>query len=280
MKNKVNLSKISYLKANNILVLSAKFWFISAILGQFIFAYYIAAFYGGHALNTDFKAWNKALTHGFVVGEDIGNSFLIFHILFAFIITVAGPMQFMSSIRGRFPSFHRINGRIYLFTTLIMGATGLYLTMSGRKLAGDPTQQLPFLLSGFLILIFGFFTLYTALKRNFKAHRRWALRLFLIVNGVWFFRIGLNLWLMLMGGPVGFDMETFQGPFLTILGYASFLGVFPLSILELYFLAQNSSKVYGKIVMGSLLVLLTLATLIGIYATLFGMWLPILSTSN
>jgi hypothetical protein len=80
-----------------------------------------------------------------------------------------------------------------------------------------------------------------------------------------------------MGGPVGFDMETFQGPFLTVLGYSSFLGVLPLSILELYFLAQNCPKIYGKIAMASLLVLLTLGMLVGIYATLFGMWLPILS---
>ena len=37
------------------------------------------------------------------------------------------------------------------------------------------------------------------------------------MNGVWFFWLGLLLWLMIHQQPVGFDPKTFTGPFLTFL---------------------------------------------------------------
>ncbi len=33
-----------------------------------------------------------------------------------------------------------------------------------------------------------------ALARNIDAHKRWAVRTFIVVSGVWFFRVGLMLW--------------------------------------------------------------------------------------
>ncbi len=36
--------------------------------------------------------------------------------------------------------------------------------------------------------------LHYALARNIDAHKRWALRTFIVVSGVWFFRVGLMLW--------------------------------------------------------------------------------------
>lgn len=264
------------LRADKFLNASVTIWFSCAVVGQFIFAYYIAAFYGGHAVNLDFESWNAPLTHGYVVGQNIGNFTLIVHLLFAFIITVGGPVQFVPYFRRRFPVFHRVNGRIYLLTAFIMSITGLYLGLSGREVAGDPSQQGLLVLGAFLILIFSFLALRTAMARNFRAHRRWALRLFLIANGVWFFRIGLFLWLFINGGrPVGFDMETFQGPFLTVLGFTTYLGGLPLIMLEFYFYAQRKhTKEVNKWIVASLLFAMTIAMIIGTYATFFGMWLP------
>ena len=50
------------------------------------------------------------------------------------------------------------------------------------------------------------------MNHQLKAHREWAIRLFLVVSGVWFFRVFLMLWLTINQGPAGFDIETFQGP--------------------------------------------------------------------
>jgi hypothetical protein len=57
--------------------------------------------------------------------------------------------------------------------------------------------------------------------------------MYMVVNGVWFFRMGLMSWLLLNGGPAGFDPKTFTGPFqtaLAILTYAvpiQVVGYFP-----------------------------------------------------
>jgi hypothetical protein len=40
---------------------------------------------------------------------------------------------------------------------------------------------------------------------------------------VWFFRLGLTLWLLVHQAPVGFDPKTFSGPFLIVLTLAQSL---------------------------------------------------------
>ena len=81
--------------------------------------------------------------------------------------------------------------------------------------AGDPTQDISIGIQAIYIILFAVLTIRYARGRQFAKHRIWALRLFLVVNGVWFFRVGLMFWLVVNGGPVGFDPDTFTGPFLT-----------------------------------------------------------------
>ena len=99
-----------------------------------------------------------------------------------------------------------------------------------------------------------------------------ALRLFLVVSGVWFFRIGLMLWIVVNRGPAGFDPVTFSGPFLTILSFAQYL--LPLAVLELYFRAQRSTMAGVHVSMAAGLTVLTLVTAGGIAAATMLMWLP------
>jgi hypothetical protein len=111
-----------------------------------------------------------------------------------------------------------------------------------------------------------------ALARNFTAHRRWALRLFMVVSAVWFFRIGLMLWLVIFQAPVGFDPDTFIGPFASFMAFAQYL--IPLAVLELYFGAQATANVKVKLAMATFLVCLTLAMAAGIFGAVMGLWLP------
>jgi len=96
------------------------------------------------------------------------------------------------------------------------------------------------------------------------------MRLFLVANAVWFFRIGLMLWLMVNQGPVGIDMETFTGPALVFISYAQFL--LPLAVLQLYFSAQASQSAYLKFTTSILIFVLALATLAGVAAASMMMW--------
>src|SRR6185369_7494995 len=112
----------------------------------------------------------------------------------------------------------------------------------------------------------------TALARDFVAHRRWMVRLFLAVGGVWFFRVGFMAWVGYHGGPVGFDPRTFTGPFLTFLSFAQTL--LPLAVLELYFRAQESSRPGARLAMAATLVGLTIAMGFGIFVAANVMWVP------
>jgi hypothetical protein len=105
-------------------------------------------------------------------------------------------------------------------------------------------------------------------------HRRWALRLFLAVSAVWFFRVMLMFWIVLWGRPVGFDGTTFQGPFLDFLSFAQYL--LPLALLELYFRAQQATRPAQRIAMAGGLGVLTLATGAGIAVAAMALWLPLM----
>jgi tetratricopeptide (TPR) repeat protein len=105
-----------------------------------------------------------------------------------------------------------------------------------------------------------------------KAHRHWALRLFLVVGGVWFFRVGLMFWLLLNKGPVGFDPDAFRGPFLSFLSFVQYL--LPLAVLEIYLCTRERGGTLGRLAMSAGLFVLTIARGTGIFAATVGMCLP------
>ena len=79
-------------------------------------------------------------------------------------------------------------------------------------------------------------------------------------------------WLVVNQGPVGFDPQTFQGPFLSFLAFAQYL--VPLAVLELYFRAQRSPSAVNRMTMAVGLSVLTLMMMVGIGAAFMFMWLP------
>jgi len=138
----------------------------------------------------------------------------------------------------------------------------LYLLWIRNANTGSVVQALGITLDAVLIMFCAAMTLRHALAREFGVHRRWAIRLFLVVSGSWFFRVGLFFWIILNHGPVGFDPKTFQGPFLYFLSFAESL--LPLAVFELYLRAQAGAGAAGKFAMAAGLVLMSVATGIGI----------------
>lgn len=250
---------------------AAVFWFVVVVLGQLIFVGYIAGFYGRAALRGDFDAWNKVLPHGYVPGDTFGNAVLGAHLAFAIVITLGGALQLTPAIRRIAPRFHRWNGRVYLFSALLMSVGGFVMGLT-RTTVGGLAQHIALDINAALILVFAALALRHAMARRFDAHRRWALRLFLAVSGVWFFRVGLMAWLLANQKPVGFDPVTFSGPFLIILAFAQYL--LPLAVLELYFRARASTAAGPRLAMAAGLSLLTLVIAAGIVGASLMMWLP------
>jgi Predicted membrane protein (DUF2306) len=257
--------------ASKALSAAATFWFVVAAAGQLMFAFYIAVFYGGSAARGDVAAWSKVLPRGVVPGDTAGNIFLATHLLLALMITVMGLLQLLPRIRARVPVLHRWNGRAYIALAIMAALGGLYLLWV-RGTVGDTGQHLGTSLNALLILLCAAMTLGFAVARDIATHRRWALRLFLVVGGVWFFRVGLMLWLLIFQAPVGFDDNTFTGPFLTALTFAQTL--LPLAVLELYLRAKAHGSATIQSAAAATLFILTIAMGAGIFGAAMGMWLP------
>ena len=250
---------------------AARFWFVVALVGQFAFAFSIAAFYGLTALRGNFQAWNKVLANGYEAGATMGNAALAGHILFATVISIAGALQLIPGIRNRFPAFHHWNGRLFVLAAFTQAISGIYLTLSGRRLVGDTTQHVVSVFGAVLIMFCAGMALRYAMARDFTTHRRWALRLFLVASGSWFIRLGFTLTLALFG-PIGFDQTTFSGPLLTFWTFAQYL--LPLGVLELYLFAQDHPGALRRMATAGVLFVLTLAMGAGIALVTIGSWVP------
>lgn len=252
------------------LTLAARAWFATALAGQIIFISYLLAFYWMAALQGNFAAWNKVLPNAHVAGNSWGNAAIAVHVLIAAIVTLGGPLQLFGRRRARCPAFHRWNGRVYLVTVVLASLTGLYLNATRR--ADNLVQQLGIDINALLILAAAFIAVRHAMHGRTAAHRRWALRLFLLVSGSWFFRVGLMFWIAANGGPAGFDPGTFQGPALIILGFLQWL--VPLAVLELYFYARDRGLARARIAASVTLLAATVVTAIGVVVATMAFWWP------
>lgn len=259
--------------ADGALKASASFWYLTTLAGQAAFALYVVAFYGGAAAHGRFENWNHVLVGGFVRGGLVGNVVLAAHLLLAVVVTVGGPLQLLPRLRARAPAFHRWNGRLYLTLAFAVTLAGLYAVWT-RGTAGGAMMRFGISLNGVLILACGVQAWRLALAGRMDAHRRWALRTFILVSGVWFFRVGLMAWILANQGPVGIG-DDFDGPFVRFWAFGCYL--VPLAVLELYLRARSRPEAAAKAGMASLLFVLTAGMALGIVGASVGMWLPHLS---
>jgi uncharacterized membrane protein len=267
MTNRLELNSV----AETTLKAAARFWFVVAVLGQLVFAFAVASFYGLTALRGDFHGWSKFITHGWVPGDHMGNFAVAMHVTSAVVVMLAGAVQLIPRVRNRFPAFHRWNGRIYIVTACALGIAGLYMTWV-RGSIGDLSQHIGGSLNAVLIWLCAAMALRYAVARDFKTHRRWALRLFLVASAAWFYRIAFFLTLIIFNGPFGFDPATFTGPFPTVMSFAQYL--FPLAVLEIYLRAQDRPGALRRMATAGILFVLTLAMGAGIFAVTMAIWVP------
>lgn len=250
---------------------AAAAWAGVAVLGQLLFAVYVAGFFGPAAVAGRWETWNKVLPHGYVAGDTAGNVVVALHLAFAVAIIVGGAVQLVPMIRRRWPQVHRWNGRAYLVSAAIMSLGGLVMVWT-RGSVGDTSQHIAISLNALLILGCAVMAWRSARARRFDAHRAWALRLFLVVGGVWFFRVFFSLWVVVNRGPAGFDPETFTGPFLTFLAFAQYL--VPLAVLELYLRVRRDGGSAARYATAALLGVASVVTLAGVACAAMVLWLP------
>lgn len=256
--------------ADGVLTASTIFWFVVAATGQAFFAIYIALFYGGTSLRGDVQAWNEVVPGRVVAGDLTGFLAMAAHVALAFVVTAAGPLQLIPILRARLPGLHRWTGRVYVCLAFIISLGGLYLVWGHRDADDTLLGSSPLTLNAFLIMGFAAMTLKHALARRIDIHRRWALRLFLAMSGVWFLRVGVMMWILTLGVEgLGARLD---GPVGTFLKFACY-GV-PLIVLEIYFMVRRQHRALPKLAMAGVITILTLLMGggIGMAATVF--WLP------
>jgi uncharacterized membrane protein len=257
--------------ADSTLKAAAAFWFIVVVLGELIFATTVASFYGLTAARGNWQQWNKSMTHGYTPGRPLANLVVAIHLASAVIILLSGAFQLIPLIRRRAPLFHRWNGRVYMVTAFTVSLAGLYMLWF-RGTVGDLSQHLGQSLDAVLIMLCSVFALRYALLRDFKAHRRWALRLFMVVSASLFIRAGIFLSFAINHGPFGFNAATFSGPFLTFMSFGQYL--VPLAVLEIYLRTQESAGAFGRFAMAAGLFVLTIGLGAGIVVVTTAAFLP------
>ena len=67
--------------ADTALEAAARLWYLTAVAGQLLFVFTVAAFYASAAVRGNFQAWNRSMTRGYVAGETIGNVTVAVHLL-------------------------------------------------------------------------------------------------------------------------------------------------------------------------------------------------------
>ena len=113
-------------------------------------------------------------------------------------------------------------------------------------------------------MVFAAIALRYAMARKIGVHRRWALRTFMAVSGVWFTRV-IYAFLGIVADPTPGVTDDMSGPTNIVIGFASYL--LPLTVLELYFVAQRSPSVVTKFATAALVLAAAGATSIGVYGT-------------
>ncbi|MBS1663250.1 MAG: DUF2306 domain-containing protein [Bacteroidetes bacterium] len=254
-------------KGSGMLQWAARSWFVLFFAGQVIFAAYIFLQYWGSFFSGRFERWNMATPGLYVYGAPLRSALFGVHAVVAGVVTLLGPLQVISALRRYAPRVHRFLGRVYVFFAFAIGLDGIVLAWRPGAVGGG-LDHVIISINAVIIMICAFFTIRTAIRRDVPAHGRWAVHLLLAMSGVWLFRVFLMLWLMVWRAPVGFDPESFTGPFLVVLSVLVY--IFPQVFVWGYFRARRS----GAVGFSLLLFLITVGMAIGIFAATMGLWLP------
>lgn len=258
-------------KLKRLLTISVSSWVGLVLIGQFIFALYILFQFTMPLITGQID--ESRYTHmirGYVNGDVVNNAILLAHVIPVMVISLSGTLQLVPSIRTQFPGFHRINGRLFLLVGLFGAISGLYLTwITGSRLSD--LGALGVTVNGLLIPVMTVLAWKYAVEKRFQLHRKMAVHSFILINGVFTFRLYLMGWFMLHQGRAG-NSPNIDGPADIALSFASYL--LPMLVAEVVFWSekQKSAKTLTLAITG--VCFAALITAIGVIAATMMMWGP------
>jgi len=125
---------------------------------------------------------------------------VIVHVVGSTVYCLLGAFQFHPGVRGRFPRWHRVAGRILVPMGLASALSGLWMTQFYALPPHDygllPLARWVFGIGMTAALLLG---LAAALRRDFTAHRAWMIRAYAIALGAGTQAITMLAWLAIAG---------------------------------------------------------------------------------
>jgi hypothetical protein len=185
--------------------LTATVWISAALFGLYILAFYAAALLDGNIAK-----WNEGLPRLYESHTPLATAGIGLHFAAGGIILALGCIQFVQSIRQRYPAVHRWIGRVYVTAAFLAGCGGLTFILAKGTIGGT-IMNIGFGLYGVLTAAAAIETYRHARSRRLDVHRAWAMRLFALAIGSWLYRMEYGFWFMLAGGAGHAD--DFSGPF-------------------------------------------------------------------
>lgn len=98
----------------------------------------------------------------------------LLHVIPGALFMILGPLQFIGSLRKKYPQVHRWSGRIFLTASAIIGVTGLTMA-AGNTIGGWDEKSAILLFGSFFLFALGK-ALWHAVHREFATHREWMIR--------------------------------------------------------------------------------------------------------
>lgn len=235
-----------------------KYWFVilTGFLGiPFIGITLTYAFIGiqsdGHNINRVFET-----------GRFFSNSSISLHMIFGAILTALAPLQLMIGWSKRRTKAHRIIGYFFGIAAVLTSVGGfLYVGLHGTT--GGLPMNIAFSVYGLFLLIATYQTIQLARKKDIIRHHEWAIRLFILAMGSWFYRVCYGFYFTLDPSGSGHTND-FTGFFDLIMNFGFFLP--PLLLLEVYFYLNRIGKFKIHPILSSIIVLaFSLILIIGTY---------------
>lgn len=99
------------------------------------------------------------------------------HIILALIALLTGPIGLNKRIRAKSPTFHRWNGRIYMFSIVLNFVPGVYVSFYA---SGGILSTVGFLILDTLWLLSTIVGVFYIKKKNVQLHSSWMIRSFFL----------------------------------------------------------------------------------------------------
>jgi uncharacterized membrane protein len=103
----------------------------------------------------------------------------LIHIIPGLLFVVLGPFQFIQRIRTRYPTWHRVSGRLFLASGVIIGITALVMSFAVLAIGGVNQAAATILFSLFFLYAL-FKALQQVLQHKIAGHREWVIKAYSI----------------------------------------------------------------------------------------------------